>query len=103
MGFHKILKKHDKRLPNPCRSFYIARLHEQSWIRGDYSDIIVSMSRVYSKLRGDEVLEEKDNAKQVSKPFYLFVFFFYYSCVSFPSFCTFLLLFVIILFLTSLS
>lgn len=24
MGFIKILKKHDKRLPNPCRAFYIA-------------------------------------------------------------------------------
>eukprot|EP01031_Cornospumella_fuschlensis_P036887 gene36887-44750_t len=30
-GFHKILKKHDRRLPNPCRAFYTARLHDQSW------------------------------------------------------------------------
>lgn len=65
MGFHKILKKHDKRLPNPCQAFYINRLHEQSWIRGDYSDIMVTMSRVYSKLRGDEVKEAKESAKQV--------------------------------------
>eukprot|EP00981_Chlorochromonas_danica_P013550 scaffold6470_cov243-Ochromonas_danica.AAC.2 len=63
-GFHKILKKHDRRLPNPCRAFYAARLHDQSWVRGDYSDVIVSMSRVYSKLRGDEEVEEKENAKQ---------------------------------------
>lgn len=59
MGFHKILKKHDKRLPNPCRNFYLARLHEQSWIRSDYSDILVLMSRVYSKLRGDDDEEEE--------------------------------------------
>lgn len=64
MGFHKILKKHDKHLPNPCRAFYTARLHEQSWVRGDYSDVLVAMSRVYSKLRGDHEVEEQENAKQ---------------------------------------
>ncbi len=64
MGFHKILKKHDKRLPNPCRAFYTARLHDQSWVRGDYSDVLVSMSRVYSKLRGDEEHEAKETEKQ---------------------------------------
>ncbi|RYH21545.1 VTC domain-containing protein [archaeon] len=63
-GFHKILKKHDRRLPNPCRAFYTARLHDQSWVRGDYSDVIVSMSRVYSKLRGDEEKEGNDNERQ---------------------------------------
>lgn len=65
-GFHKILKKHDKRLPNPCKSFYTARLHDQSWVRGDYSDVIVSMSRVYSALRGDEEVEAKEDERQVS-------------------------------------
>lgn len=64
MGFVKILKKHDKHLPNPCRAFYTARLHEQSWVRGDYSDVMVTMSRIYSKLRKDKVVEETDNAKQ---------------------------------------
>ena len=34
-------------------------------VRGDYSDVIVSMSRVYSKIRGDEEVEEKENEKQV--------------------------------------
>jgi SPX domain protein involved in polyphosphate accumulation/uncharacterized membrane protein YidH (DUF202 family) len=63
-GFHKILKKHDRRLPNPCRSFYISRLHDQSWVRGDYSDVIVAMSRVYSTIRGDEEVQEKENEKQ---------------------------------------
>ena len=38
-GFHKILKKHDRRLPNPYKAFYISRLHDQSWVRGDYSDV----------------------------------------------------------------
>jgi SPX domain protein involved in polyphosphate accumulation len=66
MGFHKILKKHDKKLPNPCKSFYIVRLQGQSWLRADYSDIMVSMSRVYSKLRGDKVKVADETAKQVS-------------------------------------
>jgi SPX domain protein involved in polyphosphate accumulation len=63
-GFNKILKKHDKRLPNPCKSFYIHRLHEQSWVRGDYSDVLVTMSGVYAKLRGDEEIEAKEDDKQ---------------------------------------
>jgi SPX domain protein involved in polyphosphate accumulation len=65
MGFHKILKKHDKRLPNPCRSFYTKRLQNQSWIRGDYSDVMVTMSRMYATLRHDKVAKAKDDAKQV--------------------------------------
>ena len=52
-GFHKILKKHDRRLPNQCRGFYLNRLHNQSWVRGDYSDVLVSISRIFSKIRGD--------------------------------------------------
>lgn len=63
-GFHKILKKHDRRLPNPCRTFYLGRLHDQSWVRGDYSDVIVTMSRVYSAIRGDEEIEAKESEKQ---------------------------------------
>ena len=53
-GFHKILKKHDKNLPNACSAFYIGRLHQQQWVRGDFSDIIVNISRLYSLIRGDE-------------------------------------------------
>jgi len=80
-AFRKILKKHDKTLPNPCSAFYIGRLHQQGaahgvrawghrglrpkcdcgvaplcagWLRGDYSDIIVNISRIYSTLRGDK-------------------------------------------------
>ena len=63
-GFHKILKKHDRRLPNPCKAFYVARLHEQSWIKGDYSDVMVTLSRIYSAIRGDEESEAKENEKQ---------------------------------------
>lgn len=63
-GFHKILKKHDRRLPNPCKAFYTTRLHDQSWVRGDYSDVMVKMSKVYSSLRGDEKVEEKESAAQ---------------------------------------
>ena len=55
MGFHKILKKHDKMLPaSPCRQFYIAHLHNQPWVQGNYSDLLVVLSSVYSKLRGDQ-------------------------------------------------
>lgn len=52
-GFRKILKKHDKNLPNPCSAFYIGRLHQQGWVRGDYSDIIVNISSIFSRIRGD--------------------------------------------------
>lgn len=63
MGFHKILKKHDRYLPNnPCKSFYISRMHGQAWVRGDYSDLVVRLSTIYSQLRGDEKVEEKDAA-----------------------------------------
>lgn len=54
MGFHKILKKHDKNLPqSPCRQFYISHLHNQPWVQGNYSDLLVALSQVYSELRGD--------------------------------------------------
>jgi SPX domain protein involved in polyphosphate accumulation len=66
-AFHKILKKHDKRLPNPCKAFYISRLHDQKWVRGDYSDVIVTMSNLYSTIRGDEEVIATDNEKQVSE------------------------------------
>jgi SPX domain protein involved in polyphosphate accumulation len=63
-GFHKILKKHDRRLHNPCKSFYMGRLREQSWVRGDYSDVIVSLSRAFGFLRGDDEPVEKETEKQ---------------------------------------
>lgn len=55
---YKILKKHDKMLPRspPCRQFYMSRLHSrrQSWMRGDYSDVLVNLSRLFGELRGDQ-------------------------------------------------
>ena len=106
MGFHKILKKHDKMLPHtPCRQFYISHLHNQPWVQvgglavgacgragwwaggcvcvcwsgarlprsrphpplhpppppppphthqGNYSDLLMVLSKVYSDLRGDK-------------------------------------------------
>ncbi|GAB4819711.1 hypothetical protein N2152v2_006757 [Parachlorella kessleri] len=61
MGFHKILKKHDKMLPHsPCRQFYISHLHNQPWVQGNYSDLLVVLSGVYSQLRGDEKAAEAE-------------------------------------------
>ena len=65
MGFHKILKKHDKYCPlNPCKTFYVNRMHSQAWVRGDYSDVVVRLSEVYSVLRNDQVAEENTDASQ---------------------------------------
>lgn len=59
LGFHKILKKHDKNLPQtPCRQFYISHLHNQPWVQGNYSDLLVALSNLYADLRGDAVQEE---------------------------------------------
>ncbi|GBG00375.1 vacuolar transporter chaperone [Raphidocelis subcapitata] len=66
MGVHKILKKHDKMLPHsPCRQFYIAHLHQQPWVQGNYSDVLVYLSSVYSQLRGDATGKENKDAAQV--------------------------------------
>ena len=65
MGFHKILKKHDKNLPNnPCKAFYVSRMHAQAWVRGDYSDLVVRLSQIYAKLRDDHVAAENQDASQ---------------------------------------
>lgn len=65
MGFHKILKKHDKNLPSfACKPFYVNRLHAQAWVRGDYSDIVVQLSNIYSSLRDDALAEENKDASQ---------------------------------------
>ena len=65
MGFHKILKKHDKYLPNnPCKSFYVSRMHGQAWVRGDYSDLVVRLSQIYSRIREDHVAAENKDASQ---------------------------------------
>ena len=42
-------------MPNKCKKFYVSRLNEMPWVKGDYSDVMVTMSRIYSTIRGDEV------------------------------------------------
>lgn len=65
MGFHKILKKHDKHVPNnPCRAYYLTRLHSQAWVRGDYSDLVVRLSTIYSTIRNDQAAAETADASQ---------------------------------------
>jgi SPX domain protein involved in polyphosphate accumulation len=65
MGFHKILKKHDKYVQGiPCRAFYVSRLHDQAWVRGDYSDLVVRLSNIYSTLRHDQAAQEQADASQ---------------------------------------
>jgi SPX domain protein involved in polyphosphate accumulation len=65
-GVHKILKKHDKLLPHsPCRQFYIAHLHQQPWVQGTYSDVLVQLSNVYSQLRGDASGQKNEDSAQV--------------------------------------
>ncbi|KAL3938349.1 MAG: hypothetical protein SGARI_001775 [Bacillariaceae sp.] len=62
MGFHKISKKHDKNLPSyPCKAFYVSRMHSQAWVRGDYSDLVVRLSQIYSNLRDDHVAKENND------------------------------------------
>lgn len=65
MGFHKALKKHDKLLPHsPCRQFYIAHLHNQPWVQGNYSDLMVILSNVFSQLRGDTLAAAQGGTAQ---------------------------------------
>ncbi|GAB4814940.1 hypothetical protein N2152v2_001986 [Parachlorella kessleri] len=68
MGFHKILKKHDKMLPHaPCRQFYIAHLHNQPWVQGNYSDLLVVLSACFSQLRGDQLADKQESSAQAFK------------------------------------
>jgi SPX domain protein involved in polyphosphate accumulation/uncharacterized membrane protein YidH (DUF202 family) len=67
MGFHKILKKHDKRLPGaPCRAFYTSHLHAQPWVQGNYSDLLVALSAVHAALRGDAAAARRRGAGAAS-------------------------------------
>jgi hypothetical protein len=65
-GFHKILKKHDKKLPSaPVYRFYSGRLHQRPWVAGNQSDFLVGLSRVFSILRGDTTGKKSEDAAQV--------------------------------------
>ncbi len=67
-AIYKSLKKHDKLLPRSpqCRKFYMSRLHNRrkSWMRGDYSDVLVSLSRLFGDLRGDHVVQPPPGDQQ---------------------------------------
>ena len=66
LGLHKILKKHDKKLPDlACKQFYIAQLHKQPWLRGEFSDVFVRLSKLFSDLRGDHSGVKNEDASQV--------------------------------------
>ena len=82
-GFHKILKKHDKNLPNKCKAFYVSRMHGQAWVRGDYSDIVVRLSGVYSTLRGDVSAKEQatDSQGELNTSYtYTYIYIYHTSC-----------------------
>ncbi len=67
-AIYKSLKKHDKLLPRspPCRKFYMSRLHNRrkSWMRGDYSDVLVCLSRLFGDVRGDQVVQPPPGEQQ---------------------------------------
>jgi SPX domain protein involved in polyphosphate accumulation/uncharacterized membrane protein YidH (DUF202 family) len=65
-GFHKILKKHDKQMPLSfaCKNFYVGKLHQENWVKGDYSDVLVQLSRIHSKLRQDKAAAANHDAAQ---------------------------------------
>jgi SPX domain protein involved in polyphosphate accumulation len=65
-GFHKILKKHDKQMPESfaCKNFYVGKLHTENWVKGDYSDVLVQLSRIHSKMRQDKAAAANHDAAQ---------------------------------------
>lgn len=77
LGFHKILKKHDKQLPNtPCAGFYLSRLHHQRWISSDYSTVFMNLSHVHDLLRdgisiAPSIKKSKNLSKYVSKYYWV--------------------------------
>jgi uncharacterized membrane protein YidH (DUF202 family) len=48
----------------PCRQFYISHLHQQPWVQGTYSDVLVQLSNVYSSLRGDASGTKNEDSAQ---------------------------------------
>jgi SPX domain protein involved in polyphosphate accumulation len=39
-------------------------MHSQAWVRGDYSDVVVRLSSIYSTLRNDQAAQETADASQ---------------------------------------
>mmetsp|Transcript_29232 Transcript_29232/g.94304 ORF Transcript_29232/g.94304 Transcript_29232/m.94304 type:complete len:754 (-) Transcript_29232:525-2786(-) len=58
----KLLKKHDKVLPTlpPIKAFYLARMHDMRWVRNDYSDVVVRLSRLYNAVSNGNDDEDQD-------------------------------------------
>lgn len=66
LGLHKILKKHDKNIPDMrVHAFYANWIHREKWLSGDYSEELVMLSDVFSKLRGDASGVKNEDAAQV--------------------------------------
>jgi SPX domain protein involved in polyphosphate accumulation len=69
LGLHKILKKHDKNIPSrPLYQFYVSWLHKHKWLAGDYSQELVMLSELFSKLRGDRSGVKNEDAAQARIP-----------------------------------
>ncbi len=47
-----------------CKALYVSQIHKQGWVRGDNSDVIVTLSQIHSKLRGDKKVEQVESATQ---------------------------------------
>lgn len=48
----------------PIRQFYISRVHQQPWVQGNYSDILVQLSNIHSLLRQDKTGQKNEDAAQ---------------------------------------
>lgn len=68
LGLHKILKKHDKNIPDMrVHAFYANWIHREKWLSGDYSEELVMLSDVFSKLRGDAAGVKNEDSAQVGR------------------------------------
>lgn len=66
LGLHKILKKHDKNIPDMrVHAFYANWIHREKWLSGDYSEELVMLSNVFSKIRGDTTGVKNEDSAQV--------------------------------------
>ncbi|KAG1677557.1 hypothetical protein FOA52_014455 [Chlamydomonas sp. UWO 241] len=52
-GLQKILKKHDKEVPNaPVFPFYMSHIGSQPWVTGAHQDCQVTLTRIFTQLHG---------------------------------------------------
>lgn len=72
LGLHKILKKHDKNMPDMrVHAFYASWIHREKWLSGDYSEELVMLSNVFSQIRGDTTGVKNEDSAQVRPPRHL--------------------------------